>query len=130
MLNYYLNGVKLPLVYFWQRYAFLLKLRVKNSNFNAGIIMDLHRVNNVRSLIAKHQLITIFAGRYINIMAHHHKEEEKKYDYMYYLVALVCGLITGAILEVGFIWIPVGGVLGLLTAAFFLNVLVKGREEA
>ncbi|MBK0380151.1 hypothetical protein [Mucilaginibacter segetis] len=61
-------------------------------------------------------------------MSNHH-EEEKSYDYIYYLVALVCGLFTGGIVDKGFIWIPVGGVLGLLTAAFFLNVLVKGRGE-
>jgi hypothetical protein len=62
-------------------------------------------------------------------MKHHH-EEETSYDNLYYLVALVCGLFTGAIIEKGFIWVPIGGVLGLLTAAFFLKVLVKGREEA
>jgi hypothetical protein len=56
--------------------------------------------------------------------------EEKSYDYIYYLVGLISGLFVGAIIDVGFVWIPVGGVLGLLTAAFFLNVLVKGREEA
>ena len=59
----------------------------------------------------------------------HHKEEEN-FDYVYYLVGLVCGLFVGAIIDKGFTWIPVGGVLGLLTAAFFLNVMVKGREEA
>jgi hypothetical protein len=63
-------------------------------------------------------------------MKHHHEEEERSYDYIYYLVALVCGLFVGAIIDVGFVWIPVGGFLGLLTAAFFLNVLVKGREDA
>jgi len=62
-------------------------------------------------------------------MKHQH-EEEKNIDNLYYLVALVCGLFTGAIIEKGFIWVPIGGVLGLLTAAFFLKVLVKGREEA
>ena len=62
-------------------------------------------------------------------MAHHHNEEEKNYDYIFYLIALVSGMFVGAIVERGFIWIPVGGVLGLLTAALFLNKLVKGREE-
>ncbi|MDB5009927.1 MAG: hypothetical protein JWQ06_716 [Mucilaginibacter sp.] len=62
-------------------------------------------------------------------MKHHHKEEENL-DFVYYLVGLICGLFTGAIIDVGFIWIPIGGVLGLLTAAFFLNIMVKGREEA
>jgi len=62
-------------------------------------------------------------------MAHHHNEEEKNYDYIFYLVAIISGMFVGAIVERGFIWIPVGGVLGLLTAGFFLKVLVKGREE-
>ncbi|MFD0794639.1 hypothetical protein ACFQZX_13515 [Mucilaginibacter litoreus] len=62
-------------------------------------------------------------------MSHHHHEEEKSYDYIYYLVALVCGLFVGAIVDRGFIWIPVGGVFGLLTAAVFIKFLVKGREE-
>jgi hypothetical protein len=65
-------------------------------------------------------------------MAHHHnkeKEEEKSYDFVYYVLGLVTGVFTGAILDVGMIWALVGGVLGLLSAAFFLNVLVKGRED-
>jgi len=59
----------------------------------------------------------------------HHKEEEN-FDYVYYLVGLICGLFVGAVIDRGFTWIPVGGILGLLTAAFFLNVLVKDRQDA
>jgi hypothetical protein len=59
----------------------------------------------------------------------HHEEEEKSLDFVFYLVGLVSGLFVGAIIDVGFIWIPVGGVLGLLTAGFFVTVLVKGRGE-
>lgn len=62
-------------------------------------------------------------------MKNHH-EEEKNYDYLYYVIGLLAGLFTGAIIEVGFVWVIFGGVVGLLTAAFFLNVLVKGREQA
>ncbi|MBS1524167.1 MAG: hypothetical protein JST19_00875 [Bacteroidetes bacterium] len=62
-------------------------------------------------------------------MEHHAKEEEKSYDYLYYVVALVCGLFTGAVINDGFTWIFVGGVLGLLLAALFLKVFVRGREE-
>ncbi|WP_179412560.1 hypothetical protein HDF19_04880 [Mucilaginibacter sp. E4BP6] len=60
----------------------------------------------------------------------HQQEEEKSYDFVYYLLGLVTGVFTGAILDVGMIWALVGGVLGLLSAGLFLNVLVKGREEA
>jgi hypothetical protein len=59
-----------------------------------------------------------------------HKQEEKSYDFVYYLLGLVTGVFTGAILDVGLIWALVGGVLGLLSAGLFLNVLVKGREDA
>jgi hypothetical protein len=55
--------------------------------------------------------------------------EEKNYDYLYYVIGLFFGLLTGAVLEKGFILIPIGGVIGLLTAGFFLKVLVKGRED-
>jgi len=63
-------------------------------------------------------------------MAHHHQKEEKNYDYVYYLVALLCGMFVGVILESSFIWIPVLGIVGLLFAGFFLNVFVRGRENA
>ena len=59
----------------------------------------------------------------------HQQEEEKSYDFVYYLLGLVTGVFTGSILDVGLIWALVGGVLGLLSAGLFLNVLVKGRGE-
>jgi hypothetical protein len=62
-------------------------------------------------------------------MKHQHTEEERSYDYLYYVVGLVAGMFTGAVIEKGFYWVVAGGVLGLLSAAFFLNVLVKGRED-
>ncbi len=63
-------------------------------------------------------------------MSHHHhnEEEEKNYDFVYYLVGLISGMFTGAVIDMGMIWILVGGLLGLLTAAFFVKVLTKGRE--
>ena len=60
---------------------------------------------------------------------HHSTEDAKSYDYLYYVIGLVFGMITGAVLEKGLIWVPIGGVTGLLTAAFFLNMLVKGHED-
>jgi len=56
-------------------------------------------------------------------------KEEKSFDSIYYIVALVCGLFTGAIINKGFIWVPIGGVLGLLSAAAFIKLMVRGREE-
>ena len=65
------------------------------------------------------------------IMKQHEQEtqEEKSYEFLYYIFGLVTGVFTGAILDVGMIWALVGGVLGLLSAALFLKVFVKGREE-
>jgi len=54
----------------------------------------------------------------------HHKEEVKSDDYIYYLVGLLSGLFIGA--TISFIWIPILGVVGLLFAAFFLAVFVRG----
>ncbi|MEO6151467.1 MAG: hypothetical protein ABIN95_04575 [Mucilaginibacter sp.] len=64
-------------------------------------------------------------------MSHHqhpHKEEEKSYA-PFYLAAVVAGMFVGAIIDRGLVYIPVGAVLGLLSAAFFVNVLVKGRDN-
>lgn len=64
-------------------------------------------------------------------MSHHPKAEKKEnLDYVYYLVGMLSGLFVGAIINVGLVWIVVGGVLGLLSAAAFVKVLAKGSEEA
>jgi hypothetical protein len=64
-------------------------------------------------------------------MAHHQEEGKKEISVntLYYVVGVVFGLLTGAVLEVGVKWIIVGGVLGLLTAALFVSVFVRGREQ-
>jgi hypothetical protein len=59
----------------------------------------------------------------------HHKEEKENFDYIYYIVGLVTGLFVGFIIDKGFTWIFAGGVLGLLTAAAFIAVMVRGRNE-
>jgi hypothetical protein len=64
-------------------------------------------------------------------MTHHHNEEEEKSnDYLYYLVGLLSGLFTGAVIDNGFILVPILGIFGLMFAGFFLNVFVRGREKA
>jgi hypothetical protein len=65
-------------------------------------------------------------------MEHHNDVKEKEeinFNALYYLVGLLSGLFVGAIIDKGFTWIFVGGVLGLLTAALFLSVFVRGREQ-
>jgi hypothetical protein len=64
-------------------------------------------------------------------MKHHHEQDDQKsYDYIYYLVGLLTGLFTGVVIDNGFILIPILGVVGLLFAAFFLSLFVRGREKA
>jgi hypothetical protein len=63
-------------------------------------------------------------------MKHHQKAEKENLNYIYYLVGILSGLFTGAIINVSFVWILVGGIFGFLTAAFFVNVLAKSSEEA
>jgi hypothetical protein len=63
-------------------------------------------------------------------MTHHHEEEEKvNLEGLYYLIGLVSGLFTGAILEAGFIWVPILGIFGLIFTGFFLSVFVRGRGD-
>jgi uncharacterized membrane protein YeaQ/YmgE (transglycosylase-associated protein family) len=60
----------------------------------------------------------------------HHQEEEKNYDFLFYLVGLVSGIFAGVVINNGFILIPVLGLVGLLFAGFFLNTMVRGRGDA
>ncbi|MDN3580608.1 hypothetical protein [Mucilaginibacter flavus] len=58
-----------------------------------------------------------------------HEEEKDNLDFVFYIVALLSGAFVGLVIDKGFTWVVVGGVLGLLTAAAFLNILVRGRGE-
>ncbi|MES2874896.1 MAG: hypothetical protein V4708_14300 [Bacteroidota bacterium] len=49
----------------------------------------------------------------------------------YYLVpALICGTLTGWIVTGSIGYTILGAILGLLTAGFWMNVVVKTGEEA
>jgi hypothetical protein len=61
-------------------------------------------------------------------MAHHH-EENTSYDKYFYIAALLAGLFVGAIIGKGLVYIPVGGVLGLLSAVLFIKLAVRGRID-
>lgn len=61
-------------------------------------------------------------------MANHDIEtDEKNYDYLYYVIALITGSITGYIFQGTFVYTIVGAVVGLLSAAFYVNVLLKKK---
>ena len=49
----------------------------------------------------------------------------------YYLIpALICGILTGYIATGSIGYTILGAILGLLTAGFWMNVVVKRGEEA
>jgi hypothetical protein len=62
-------------------------------------------------------------------MTRHHEEEKEDYTYLYYLAGLFGGFFIGLILESGFIWIPIMGIVGLLFTTFFRSVFVNGRAD-
>ncbi|MDB5136175.1 MAG: hypothetical protein JWP37_2778 [Mucilaginibacter sp.] len=64
-------------------------------------------------------------------MAHHHEQQEEttNYNSLYYLVGLLTGLFIGVVIDLGITWTLSLGVVGLLFAAFFLSVFVRGREQ-
>jgi hypothetical protein len=68
-----------------------------------------------------------FASTTFKVMTQH--EEEKNYDYIYYIVAIVSGMFTGAIIEKGLVWILVGAVLGFLSAALYIRTLAKSSHD-
>lgn len=54
---------------------------------------------------------------------------EKSYS-LYYILAVVFMALTSFIYAESIFSLFVGAILGLLMAAFFVNVLVKGRGES
>lgn len=63
-------------------------------------------------------------------MTHHHATKQIKDANIYYLVGLFSGLFIGLILEGSLLWIPILGIVGLLFAALFVTVFVRGRADA
>jgi hypothetical protein len=62
-------------------------------------------------------------------MAHHHEEKEININGLYYVVGLFSGLATGLFIDHS-IGLTIGlGVTGLLFAALFQQVFVRGREQ-
>lgn len=49
-------------------------------------------------------------------------------DYsLYYILAVICGVLTAWVITSSVLYTILGAILGLLLAAFFVNALVKGR---
>lgn len=63
-------------------------------------------------------------------MENQETEEVKSFDNLYYIVGLLAGMITGEIVKGTFLWILIGGVLGLLSALFFVNKVATRDTES
>ena len=58
------------------------------------------------------------------------KNSTHNYSSYYLVPGLICGMLTGYIATGSFGYTILGGILGLLTAGFWMNVVVKRGEEA
>ena len=56
-----------------------------------------------------------------------HNNTETNYS-LFYILAVIFGVLTAWIVTGSILYVLLGAFLGLLTAAFFVNVLVKDRE--
>ena len=54
--------------------------------------------------------------------------EAKNNDSLYYILALIFGMLTAWVISGSVLWTIAGGIIGLLFAAFYLNALVKDRD--
>jgi len=62
-------------------------------------------------------------------MTHHKEEVKENYEKLYYVVGLLCGLFAGVVIDHGIGLIIGLGIFGLLFAGFFLQLMVRGRED-
>ena len=56
-----------------------------------------------------------------------HDNPEVNYS-LFYILAVICGILTAWVITGSLLYVLLGAVLGLLSAGFFVNVLVKDRE--
>lgn len=60
-------------------------------------------------------------------MEQYNKNEQP--EGLYFILAVIFGVLTAWVVTQSLLWVVVGAVLGLLTAGFYVNVLVKGRHD-
>lgn len=76
------------------------------------------------------ETILVWNNYYIGRKKKMEPQENDKQDYgIYFLLAVICGIATAWVVTGSITWILVGAVLGLLTAGFFVNVIVKKKRE-
>ena len=52
----------------------------------------------------------------------------KKNNSWYFILALIFGILTAWVLAKSVLWALIGGVIGLIAAALYVNILVEKRE--
>ena len=62
-------------------------------------------------------------------MEHHHTAKKENIDKLYYLVGLIAGVVIASCIEISLQSLVIGAIVGFLFSVFFLNVLVRGRED-
>lgn len=62
-------------------------------------------------------------------MTHHQHEVKENYEKLYYIASMLAGIFTGVVIGHGIGLIIGLGIFGLLFAGFFLQLLVRGRED-
>ena len=56
------------------------------------------------------------------------EENNNSLDWVYYILGLFFGILTAAIISGSFGWSILGGIIGFIFGAIFLNGIVKGRQ--
>ena len=56
------------------------------------------------------------------------QENNKSFDWVYYVLGLFFGMLTTSSITLSFGWLLFGGLLGFIFGAVFLNTIVKDRQ--
>jgi len=55
-------------------------------------------------------------------------EEKNSFEWVWYVLGILAGMLSVAAVTLSFGWIILGGIFGLIFGAVFLNKVVKGRH--
>jgi len=55
-------------------------------------------------------------------------ENKNSFEWVWYVIGLLTGMLAVLAVTTSFGYVVLGGILGLIFAAIFLNKIVKGRE--
>jgi hypothetical protein len=56
------------------------------------------------------------------------EESTESFDWVYYVLGIVAGILTAASITGSILYSLLGGIIGLVISALFLNKVVKGRS--